>query len=165
MNEFFVQTDTAEYGIKVNENTVTIEGEEKSYELTGITPLQYILRIGNRSYQVLVISSIKGEEKFLIDGRYVNATAKSRLESIAAKIIANTQKGHHKSSVNAPMPGMVLKLKKEKGEKVEQGEAVLVLEAMKMENEVKSPYSGVIKEIFVTEKMAIEKGARLFSIE
>lgn len=165
MNEYFVQTDSLEISFRVNETVLTSDGIEIPYELTEITPVLYILRLGNKSYQLTVMSSVKGEEKYLIDGNYINANAKSKLEYIAAKIIANTNKGHHKSTVNAPMPGMVLKLKKTPGERVEQGEAVLVLEAMKMENEVKSPYSGVIKEIFVAEKMAIEKGARLFSIE
>lgn len=63
------------------------------------------------------------------------------------------------------MPGMILKLKKKKGDKVSHGEAVMILEAMKMENEIRSIKGGIIKEIFVKEGIIVEKGTVLFSVE
>jgi pyruvate carboxylase subunit B len=63
------------------------------------------------------------------------------------------------------MPGLILKIRKNVGDKVEQGESVIILEAMKMENDLKAPASGQIKKIFVTEGSAVEKGSALFSIE
>ena len=72
---------------------------------------------------------------------------------------------HHHQDVKAPMPGLILKVRKKTGEKVEQGESVIILEAMKMENDIKSPVSGVIENISVSEGSAVEKGVTLFSIE
>jgi biotin carboxyl carrier protein len=63
------------------------------------------------------------------------------------------------------MPGLILKLKKRIGDEVEAGEPVLILEAMKMENELRSPSRGKIREIFVKEGTAVEKGAALFIID
>ncbi|MBE0570913.1 MAG: hypothetical protein IH618_05145 [Ignavibacteriaceae bacterium] len=67
-------------------------------------------------------------------------------------------------NVKAPMPGLILRIKKNVGEKVEQGESVIILEAMKMENDLKAPASGIIESIFVTEGSAVEKGFNLFTI-
>ena len=63
------------------------------------------------------------------------------------------------------MPGLILKVRKKTGESVEQGESVMILEAMKMENDLKAPNSGIISNIEVNEGSAVEKGAILFSIE
>jgi biotin carboxyl carrier protein len=62
------------------------------------------------------------------------------------------------------MPGLILKIKKNVGDKVEQGESVIILEAMKMENDLKSPSSGIIEKVFVSEGSAVEKGTALFSV-
>jgi biotin carboxyl carrier protein len=59
---------------------------------------------------------------------------------------------------------MILKIRKKEGEKIEQGDSVIILEAMKMENDLKASASGIIENIFVTEGSAVEKGAVLFSI-
>ena len=56
------------------------------------------------------------------------------------------------------MPGLVLKLLKQSGEEVTAGETILVLEAMKMENAIKSPIEGVIQSIEVKEGQSLDKG-------
>jgi biotin carboxyl carrier protein len=66
--------------------------------------------------------------------------------------------------VKAPMPGLILKVRKKVGDHVELGESVIILEAMKMENDLKAHASGIIENIYVTEGSAVEKGCTLFSI-
>lgn len=63
------------------------------------------------------------------------------------------------------MPGKVVKINVEIGQKVEVGETLLILEAMKMENEIKSGMSGIIKSINVKEGEALEQGVLLMEIE
>jgi len=62
------------------------------------------------------------------------------------------------------MPGLILKLKKKIGEYVDAGESLIILEAMKMENELKSPISGVISKVNVTEGQSVEKNTELIII-
>ncbi|MEE8573603.1 MAG: biotin/lipoyl-containing protein, partial [Gemmatimonadota bacterium] len=66
--------------------------------------------------------------------------------------------------VKAPMPGLVLRLEVEVGQRVEAGAGVVVLEAMKMENEIKSTGSGVVKTIHVSVGEAVDKGAPLVEV-
>jgi biotin carboxyl carrier protein len=66
--------------------------------------------------------------------------------------------------VNAPMPGLLKVINVTIGQTVKKGEVIFVLEAMKMENALKSPINGIIKEINVKEGSAIEKGFVLCTI-
>jgi biotin carboxyl carrier protein len=63
------------------------------------------------------------------------------------------------------MPGKVVKLMKKEGDTVTKGETVLILEAMKMENEIKSGADGVIKSVNVKEGQALEAGFLMIEIE
>ena len=67
--------------------------------------------------------------------------------------------------VKAPMPGMVLKILVTPGQQVNKGDALIILEAMKMENLLKAAAAGTVKAIKATEKTAVEKGAILIEME
>ena len=67
-------------------------------------------------------------------------------------------------SLITQMPGKVVKILKKEGEKVAKGETVLILEAMKMENEIKSGADGVIKVININEGQALEAGFLMVEI-
>jgi pyruvate carboxylase subunit B len=68
-------------------------------------------------------------------------------------------------TVVAPMPGLVLKVEVEVGQAVKAGQGVVIVEAMKMENELKAPADGVVAKILVQERQTVEKGATLLILE
>jgi len=65
------------------------------------------------------------------------------------------------AKIKSQMPGKILRIHVEVGVVVKKGQAIMVMEAMKMENEIKSPQDGTIKEIKVSEGHAVETGAEL----
>lgn len=67
-------------------------------------------------------------------------------------------------AVESPLPGLVLKVQKKVGDKVAVGETVLVIESMKMENPINSPFSGIIQDIKIMQGDQIEAGAVLFKV-
>ena len=69
------------------------------------------------------------------------------------------------TSVQAPMVGKILKLEKAVGDRVEEDEVVLVMEAMKMEIPIVAPTSGVLKELKVSAGQAVEAEQELALIE
>jgi pyruvate carboxylase subunit B len=73
-------------------------------------------------------------------------------------------KSHVGGLIRAPMPGLVLRLEVEQGQHVEAGTGIVVLEAMKMENEIKSPGPGVVRAVHVAPGQAVEKGALLVEV-
>lgn len=149
----------------LDDSKVLYNGQELEFEIIEFNKSVYLLRIDknifnftctNRNYEQIVLFS--QSKKFEL-------TVRTSLQEKANELLSNTLSAHHHSEVKAPMPGMILKLKKNKGDSVSHSEAVLILEAMKMENEIRSNASGVIKEIYVKEGAAVEKGTILFSVE
>lgn len=70
-----------------------------------------------------------------------------------------------KQKILAPMSGTLLSIKVKEGQEVNKGEVVAILEAMKMENEILASNSGIVKEIFVSEKQKVESQESLMIIE
>lgn len=69
------------------------------------------------------------------------------------------------SKIEAPMPGLILSVDVAEGQEVQEGDTLLVLEAMKMENAILAPQSGTIKHIAVEKGMAVEKKSLLVEFE
>ncbi|MDA0344728.1 MAG: acetyl-CoA carboxylase biotin carboxyl carrier protein subunit, partial [Proteobacteria bacterium] len=68
-------------------------------------------------------------------------------------------------SLTAPMPGKILKINIKKGSQVSQGEALIILEAMKMEHTIKANTEGTVTEVFVKVGDQVENGADLMKVE
>ena len=69
------------------------------------------------------------------------------------------------NAITAPMPGSIIQVMVKPGDEVAENDVVLILEAMKMENEVCAPKAGKIKSIFVSEGQAVSADAPLFEME
>ena len=68
-------------------------------------------------------------------------------------------------TLTSPMPGKVVRVLVRPGETVEEGQGLVVVEAMKMENELKSPKTGRVGEVFAREGSAVEANAKLLTVE
>lgn len=68
-------------------------------------------------------------------------------------------------TIRAPMPGKVVKILAAQGSEVAEGQGVIIIEAMKMENELRAPKAGKVAEVFVAEGQTVENRAALISIE
>ena len=67
-------------------------------------------------------------------------------------------------AVNAPMPGTILKVNVTQGQAVKEGQVLVVLEAMKMENEIMAPKSGTVNQVLVTKGASVDTGSPLVVI-
>ena len=82
--------------------------------------------------------------------------------TVATKIKGDPKNPNH---LSATMPGTVIKVIVEKGEKVEKGDHLMITEAMKMETTVQAPFSGIIKDIYVQNGEAIQNGDLLIEMD
>jgi pyruvate carboxylase subunit B len=161
---------------------VTIAGREVEVDLTGSTPVvdgvpveaqltalpgtrtRHLLA-GGRSYPFTVQA---GDRK----GRWILGTGAERFTADAVdertraiREMTGTADDVADKTIVAPMPGLVVKIEVAVGDTVRAGQGVVVVEAMKMENELKAPADGVVASIAVQPGQTVDKGATLIVLE
>lgn len=149
----------------INDSKVLIDDKENTCELITLDSNSFLFNFNKKIYKISASSNIGSEFSILINGISFTVTANTPLEEKANAILAQHIVVKHKTDVKAPMPGMILKIKKKPGDSIVHGETLIILEAMKMENDLKSPTTGIVKEIFINEGNKVEKGSLLLSIE
>jgi biotin carboxyl carrier protein len=138
---------------------------ERLYRVDAVRPgsSTFSLLVEGRAYEV-VVTRREGRHHVQVGGRsYVLEVLEERQKRLRDQRAAEAAAGP--ASVSASMPGRVVTLLVGEGEKVEAGQGVIVLEAMKMENELKSPKAGLVAEIKVKEGQVTEAGEALIVIE
>jgi len=141
--------------------TCSVDGHDVEVDAVLARPNVLSLRIGNKAYEVKcerVSSEIHvwvGSQRFAAEVRDPR--------SLRGRVRAADDHGPKK--LTAPMPGKVVRILVGQGNEVEAGAGVLVVEAMKMQNEVKSPKKGAIQKILVTEGAAVNAGDVLAIVE
>ncbi len=158
--------------------SISLNGVNYAHDWRQIAPLaadsseggRYSLLIGGKSYEIFARRLSQSSEKesqtyeILLAGQRFEVTVEDeRTRMLAGVVRAGGSSGT--ARIQAPMPGLVVKILLEVGASVEQGQAVIVLEAMKMENDLISPIAGIIKEIKVGKGQTVEQGAVLVLIE
>ncbi len=138
----------------MKEFTIKVDGEEYKVNVERIGEGIYKVRIGNKTAKVMI------ESGKLRKVEHPGLVKKDELiKEVKDKITVDS------NVVTAMLPGTIVKILVEVGEEVKVGQTLLILEAMKMENEVVSPKDGVVKEIKVKEGMRVETGDALVVIE
>lgn len=126
----------------------------------------YRVSVQGKSFEVTLLARQGTEMRFLIDGteHSVSFAAVPRRGSTRS-IGAQASEGPLVTEVVAPIPGIVSSVKVKPGDKVEVGQTLLVIEAMKMENPIQSPRAGVVKSVAVVQAAEVKAGALLVSFE
>ena len=141
---------------------ITLDGRTVHVDAVRSGPTIYSVIEDGRQFEAMVDE--KGAHGFdvLVAGRIFHLEAldeRTRLLSQSAAPVATGPQ-----TVAAEMPGKVVKIAVPVGEPVSPGQGVVVVEAMKMENEIPSPIAGVVREIAVSEGQTVEAGAPLFTV-
>jgi biotin carboxyl carrier protein len=100
-----------------------------------------------------------------VNGNVYSITIRDQFDQLLEKLGMDMAAGAKINEVKAPMPGMVLNVKVETGQEVAKDDALMVLEAMKMENVIKAPGEGKVKKVHVKAGDAVEKNAVLIEFE
>jgi biotin carboxyl carrier protein len=113
----------------------------------------------NKSYNLEVLSINKEEKLFFVkvNGDKYRFNVKDRFDELLHSLGMDNLASKKVTDLKAPMPGLVLEIAVQVGQEVAKGDTLLILEAMKMENVIKSPTDGVIKSIAVNKADTVEK--------
>ena len=125
------------------------------------------IQFKGRSFDA-VVRNFDAEKKIAhINVSGMNYTVRMRepLDQLVGALGFLTSGSHSVKEINSPMPGLVVDVFAGIGQSVNEGDKLLSLEAMKMENIIKSPGNGVIKEIHISKGQAVEKNQKLIEFE
>jgi len=163
------------YQVKINDNN-PIAFAEKDQQLTPLNTEDTIdlIHIANHEYHALVngqsakisIKKINREEKTLtatVNGKPCTIKVTDKMDHLLKNLGLENALVQKMNELKAPMPGLVLEVLVKIGDAVTKGDALLVLEAMKMENIIKSAGDGVVKDIKVNTKDAVDKNQVLIT--
>ena len=164
--KYAVLMDDRVIEVEVDGDQVTVAGQIHIATLSPIpgTPLRQLLLDGRPG--TLTVESLGRGRWALMPGgeRWEVEVLDERTRHIRS-LTAGGDRPRVSPLLKAPMPGMVLRVQVEAGERVEAGRGLVVLEAMKMENELKSRASAVVKAVRVRPGEAVEKGQVLLEFE
>lgn len=125
----------------------------------------YSVLLNDRSYEVTVEPGEGGLYNIFIEGELYAVTVLDELHKRLQRIESVAHGPTGEIPVKAPMPGLVVAVPVEAGTVVKSGQPVVILEAMKMENEIRAPRAGMVKTIKVTKGQAVNKDEALIILE
>jgi biotin carboxyl carrier protein len=128
---------------------------------------QYHIISDNKNYKIDLIEACYESKQFNIkvNGKSFTLGLEDEFDIKISKLGFSNQETKSIKELKAPMPGMVLQIFVEKGNEVKQEEQLIILEAMKMENIIKSPVDGTIESVEVDLNQAVNKNAVLLKFE
>lgn len=150
-----------------DKTTVEIDGKEHAVDLVELAEGKYHLLFQHKSFTVQVVK-INQEEKTMslqVNGNPYEVEMKNKMTQLLESMGISAMSKPKVSGVKAPMPGKVLKVNVAVGDSIAKGQPLMMLEAMKMENIIKSPIDAVIKEVAVVPGDTVEKNADLVVFE
>lgn len=158
-------------------------GDREERVTVATTAEGYRLEVGGRPYEVDAVRGGHGLRSLLVGGRQHEISVRSagerryRVTTATATAVLEVMdpltrlalESHGRTApaagiVHALMPGRVVELLTAEGDAIEAGGGVLVVEAMKMKNEIQAEISGVVRHLFVELGQAVESGDRLFEV-
>lgn len=135
-------------------------------DLAPITNNKFLLRHQSKNFEIDLMESDFNTKtyRFKINGNSYAVKLEDELAINIAKMGFSMNNSKKMNSITSPMPGLILNINVKEGQKVKNGDVLLVLEAMKMENSIISPKDGTVKIISVKKGLTVEKNEHLIEL-
>lgn len=172
---YIVKVDNKEFRVEIERGSegfnVLLDGKRVKAEVIGafgggITsrelPVHLSLIVENKVYDVV----IENKDTISVDGERFRVKVEDEMLSYYCGIGAKPKVEHAEEvAVRVPMPGLVIEVEVAEGDKVKAGDGLVIIEAMKMQNEMKAPRDGIVRQVAVKKGMAVNGGDTLVIIE
>jgi biotin carboxyl carrier protein len=151
---------------QAGQERITIDGRPVAVDIVP-AGRSWSLLVGHRSHAISIVESGDGSLQVAVDHQPVRATVISgaRAGHAARGGSAASQTHNGPRRLVAPMPGRIVRVMVRVGEQVKAQQALMVIEAMKMENELRAVVGGTVTDVRVAEGALVESGAALIVIE
>ena len=164
--KYLVTIGTLVHEVEVDGKRVTVDGVEIESQLAAVsgTPLYHLL-LGAESWTVAA-ESLEGDGRWALGmvGERVEVVVRDQGSGRSEAVGTKSQPAPGGGTVRAPMPGLVVRIEVAEGQQVDAGAGLVVVEAMKMENELRAPRPGTVQTVHVAVGQAVEKGASLVTL-
>jgi len=165
--KYFVTLRGEEHVVEIDGRTVTIDGESTNVTLENLpgTPVK-LLTVGGRVHRVLVaLGASRSSYQLSVAGYRFDAEALNERAKVIRDMAGLSAKAAGPAPLVAPMPGLIVRINVGPGDPVRAGQGLVIMEAMKMENELRASASGTVKSVHVSPGSTVEKGALLVELE
>ncbi len=137
----------------------SVDGIELKPDFLEYAEGKFHVLLENRSYTAEILSVDRETKTCMIKvgNSTLTVSIKDRYDELLQEMGIDEVAGRKVNDIKAPMPGMVVQVMVANGQTIKKGDAIVVLEAMKMENILKSPTDGIIKKIHVIKGDKVEK--------
>lgn len=148
------------FEISEDQNGLLVNGSSFQWDKVKIADGYFHIIHQNKSYRAEVVTADKSTKSFTfkINGKNYTVDLKDKIDLLLEKMGMNTAAAGKINHIKAPMPGLIIDLKVKAGDTVKPGDQLLILEAMKMENILKSQGEGIVKTVKVNKGDTVEKG-------
>ncbi|HEY6505199.1 MAG TPA: acetyl-CoA carboxylase biotin carboxyl carrier protein subunit [Chitinophagaceae bacterium] len=156
------------YMVKANGFTFSFTKEQTdAADIVKISPTEFNLLADHRSVHAKLAATDASGKKFTIEieGETFDVEIRDELDQQLEKMGYGSASGKQVKEIKAPMPGLVLEIAVINGQDVNEGDRILILEAMKMENSIMIHTNARIKNVAVSAGQAVEKGQVLVELE
>ncbi|MFC4871300.1 acetyl-CoA carboxylase biotin carboxyl carrier protein subunit [Negadavirga shengliensis] len=155
---YVVNLNKRSYKVELVDSGCWINGKKAGYEFKKTGSRTYLIITRRKVYTLEIIShELPSKLVVKLDHKLCEMEIKGEQEQLMEKLGLEKPGGENIREVRAPMPGLILDVKVKAGDKVKKNDVLLVLEAMKMENALKSPRSGIIQKVNVSQGNGVEK--------
>ena len=165
--KYFVRLDGEEHVVVLDGEGVHVDGEDvvaRVDEVSG-TPVRMVT-IGDEVHRVVVRRGpSRGLYTLWLDGYRFEVEALDERMRAIRELSGATAGPTGPAPLKAPMPGLIVRVHVQVGDTVQAGQGLIVMEAMKMENELRAQAAGKVKSVVVSPGTAVEKGALLIELE
>ncbi|HEY4130106.1 MAG TPA: biotin/lipoyl-containing protein [Gemmatimonadaceae bacterium] len=165
--KYFVRIDGHDHEVLLDGQGVHLDGEDVAAQVAAIdgTPVRMVT-IGDEVHRVLVRpGATRGEYTLWLDGYRFDVEALDERTRAIRELSGASAGPSGPAPLKAPMPGLIVRIHVQVGDQVQAGQGLVVMEAMKMENELRATAAGRVKSIIVATGTAVEKGALLIELE
>lgn len=165
--KYFVRFNDEEHEVVLDGDGVHVDGEDVAARVDDVqgTPVRMVT-IGEEVHRVVVRrGASRGLYTLWLDGHRFDVDAVDERSRAIRELSGNAAGPSGPAPLKAPMPGLIVRVNVQAGDAVQAGQGLVVMEAMKMENELRAAAAGKVKAVVVTPGTAVEKGALLIELE
>ena len=165
--KYWVEIDGRRLAAGITADTVELDGRAHTARMgaVGASPLR-VMVLDGKSYEVVAVAGgERGKWRLAMGGEHFEVDVVDERRHAIRAMLGRSAPAPAGGTIKAPMPGLIVRVLVEEGQVVPAGAGIVVVEAMKMENELTAGVGGVVKKVLVVPGSAVEKGQVLVEME